>query len=151
MKILKQKNTLEKFMTNAETYLEPRQIFKLELLGWTIFAKKFHHRFSIGFQTRLVNEKRYLKIAFSKIPKISQEKTVLEYCFSKVVGLSCKFKIKLQSTAEVFFWIFLDFLREVFFEAPLKNSSWAYWKRTSGSVLEKKIKFVEPIHVPALF
>ena len=104
MKILKQKkNTLEKFMTNAETYLEPHQIFKLELFGLTIFAKKFHHRFSIGFQTRLVHGKRYLKVAFTKIPKISQEKTVLEYCFSKVVGLSCKFTIKLQSTVEVFF------------------------------------------------
>ena len=31
MKVLKQKNTLEKFITNAETYLEPRQISKIEL------------------------------------------------------------------------------------------------------------------------
>ena len=43
------------------------------------------------------------KVALSKIPKRSQEKTVMEYSFSKVVGLNCKFAIKLQSTAEVFF------------------------------------------------
>ena len=62
MKVLKQKNILEKFITNAEAYLEPCQISKMELLGLTIFAKKFHHRFSIGFQVRLCNGKRYLKV-----------------------------------------------------------------------------------------
>ena len=40
MKVLKQKNTLEKFITNAEAYLEPRQISTIELFGLTVFAKK---------------------------------------------------------------------------------------------------------------
>ena len=62
IKVLKQKNTSEKLMTNAETYLKPRQIFKIELFGLTIFAKKFHHRFSTGFQIRLRNGRRYLKV-----------------------------------------------------------------------------------------
>ena len=105
MKMLKQKNTLEKFVTNAETYLEPHQISKMELFRLTIFVKNLHHRFSIGFQIRLWNG-RFLKGTFSKILKISQEKTVLEYSFRKAVGLSYKFTIKLQSTAEVFFWKF---------------------------------------------
>ena len=72
MKILKQKNTLKKFMTDAETYLEPCQISKMKLFGLTIFAKKFHYRFPIGFQTRLVNGRRYLKVKVAKILKISQ-------------------------------------------------------------------------------
>ena len=105
------RRALQKFITNAETYLEPRQISTMELFGWTIFAKKFHHRFSIEFQIRLCNGGRYLKVAFPKIPKIYSEKTVLEYSFSKVVGLNCKFAIKLQSIEGVFSWnlqIFLE-------------------------------------------
>ena len=39
MKVLKQKNTLDKFITNAEAYLEPRQISTMELFGLTIFTK----------------------------------------------------------------------------------------------------------------
>ena len=61
MKVLKQKNTLGKFMANAEAYLEPRQTSKMELFGLTIFAKKFHHRFSIGFQIRLGNGNGFFK------------------------------------------------------------------------------------------
>ena len=102
MNVLKQRSALEKFINNAGTYLEPRQISTMELFGLTIFAKKLHHRFSIGFQMRLCSGRRYLKIDFLKNPKISQEKTVLEYSFSKVVGLTCKFTIKLLSSAEVF-------------------------------------------------
>ena len=34
MKVLKQKYTLKKFITNAETYLEPRQLSKMELFGY---------------------------------------------------------------------------------------------------------------------
>ena len=49
MKVLKQKNALEKFISNAETYLEPHQISKIELFGVTILAKKLHHRYWIGF------------------------------------------------------------------------------------------------------
>ena len=49
MKVLKQKNTLKKFITNAEAHLEPRQISTTELFDLIIFAKKLHHRFSIGF------------------------------------------------------------------------------------------------------
>ena len=87
MKVLKQKNTLEKFITNAEVYLEPHQISRMELFGLTVFAKKLHHRFSTGFQICLCNGRRYLKVAFLKILKISQEITILVYSFSKVVGL----------------------------------------------------------------
>ena len=49
MKVMKQKNPLGKFITNAEAYLEPLQISKMELFGLTVFAKKLHHRFSIWF------------------------------------------------------------------------------------------------------
>ena len=93
MKVLKQKNTLEKSITNGETYLEPCEISKMDLFGLTIFAKKFYHRFSIGFQIRLCNARRYLKVKYFEN---SQN-------LSKVVSLTCKFTIKLQSTAEVFF------------------------------------------------
>ena len=78
MKVLKKKNTLEKFITNAETYLEPRQISTMELFDLTVFAK------------RPCNGRRYLKVAFSKIPNISLEITTLEYGFSKVVSLKEK-------------------------------------------------------------
>ena len=74
MKGLKQKNTSEKFITKAETYLELCQISKMELFGLTIFAKKLHHKFSIGSQIRPCNGRRYLK-SFSKVSKMSQEKT----------------------------------------------------------------------------
>ena len=40
MKMLKQKKTLEKFITNAETYLEPRQIFTMELFDLNYFRLK---------------------------------------------------------------------------------------------------------------
>ena len=56
------KNTLGKLITNAGTYLEPRQIYTIELFGLTIFAKKLHHRFSIGFQILLCTGRRYLKV-----------------------------------------------------------------------------------------
>ena len=39
MQVLKQKNTLEKFMANAEANLEPRQVSTMELYGLTVFAK----------------------------------------------------------------------------------------------------------------
>ena len=39
MKLLKQNNTLEKFVTNVEAYLEPRQISTMELFRLTIFTK----------------------------------------------------------------------------------------------------------------
>ena len=46
---------------------------------------------------------------------------------------------------------FLDNFREVFFETPVKNCFWANWKRPSDGVLEKKIKYADQIHGPALF
>ena len=49
MQVMKQKNPLEKFITNAEAYLKPLQISTMELFGLTVFAKKLHLRFSIGF------------------------------------------------------------------------------------------------------
>ena len=39
MQVLKQKNTLEKFIANAEANLEPRQVYTMELFGLTVFAK----------------------------------------------------------------------------------------------------------------
>ena len=39
--------------------------------------KVARHRFSIGFQMRLCNGRRYLKVAFMKIPKMSMEKNHL--------------------------------------------------------------------------
>ena len=39
MKVLKQKNTSEKFITNAEAYLEPRQKSTMELFVLTVFAE----------------------------------------------------------------------------------------------------------------
>ena len=62
MTVPKQKNTLDKSINNAETYLEPRQISTMELFGLTICAKKLHHRFSIGFQIRFCNGRRYLNV-----------------------------------------------------------------------------------------
>ena len=44
------------------TYLEFRQISTTELFGITILAKKLHNRFSIGFQIRLCNGRRYPKL-----------------------------------------------------------------------------------------
>ena len=49
MKVLKQKNTLRKFITNADTYLEPRQMSMMELFGLIIFAKDINHIVSVGF------------------------------------------------------------------------------------------------------
>ena len=49
MKVMKQKNPLEKFITNAKAYSEPLQISTMELFGSTVFAKTLHHRFAIGF------------------------------------------------------------------------------------------------------
>ena len=57
--------------------------------------------------------------------------TFLEYSFSKIAVHCGSFLMK-----------FLDIFRDLFF---------ANWKRSSGGVLDKKIKFVEPIHGPALF
>ena len=49
MKVLKQKNILEKFIINAEAHLDSRQISAMEPFDLTVFAKKVHHRFSFGF------------------------------------------------------------------------------------------------------
>ena len=72
-----------------QKHLEPRQICTMDLFGLTVLAKKPHHKLSIGFI--IINwpckRRRYLKVAFSKIPKMSQEITILEYSFSKAVGL----------------------------------------------------------------
>ena len=61
-KVLKQKNTLEKFITDAEVYLELRQIPTMEFFGLTFFAKKLHRRFLIGFKMHLCSGRRYLKV-----------------------------------------------------------------------------------------
>ena len=46
---------------------------------------------------------------------------------------------------------FLDIFRELFLETSLKNSFRANEKRPCGAVLEKKIKFAEPVLGLALF
>ena len=42
--VLKQKNTLEKFIINAEMYLKPCQISTMELFGLTVSANDVYHR-----------------------------------------------------------------------------------------------------------
>ena len=58
------KNTVEKFIINAEAYLEPCQMSTMELFGVTVFAKKLHHRFSVDIWKISGS-----KVACSKIPK----------------------------------------------------------------------------------
>ena len=48
MKVLKQKNTSEKYITNAEMYLEPCQKSTMELFVLTVFAKKSIIDFRLG-------------------------------------------------------------------------------------------------------
>ena len=48
MKMLKQKNTLEKYITNAEMYLEPCQKSTMEIFVLTVFAKKSIVDFRLG-------------------------------------------------------------------------------------------------------
>ena len=60
------------------------------------------------------------KVAFSKISKSSQEITFLESNFSKIVGITCKFIIKLVHCGS-FLLKYLDIFIEVFFETPVKN------------------------------
>ena len=48
MKVLKQKNTSEKYITNAEMYLEPCQKSTMELFVLTVFAKKSIIDFQVG-------------------------------------------------------------------------------------------------------
>ena len=75
----------EKFITNAETYLEPCQISEMELFGLTIFAKTSIIDFRLGSEyVSVMGEISESKTAFSKIPKILQEKTVSEYSFSRL-------------------------------------------------------------------
>ena len=56
MKVLKQKNTLEKFITNADTYLEPREISTMELFGLIVSTKKFIIDFRLGSKYASVME-----------------------------------------------------------------------------------------------
>ena len=79
MKVLKQKNTSEKFITNAEAYLT-RQISKMEPFGLTVFTKKSIIDFRLGSKYASVMEEE----TFSKF---SQKITILKYSFSKVVAL----------------------------------------------------------------
>ena len=48
MKVLKQTNTSEKFITNAEAYLEPRQKSTMELFVLTVFAERSIIDFRLG-------------------------------------------------------------------------------------------------------
>ena len=79
MKVLKQKNTSEKYITNAEMYLEPCQKSTMELFVLTVFAKKSIIDFRLGSKYASVMKKRYLKLAFSKILKFSQKITIMEF------------------------------------------------------------------------
>ena len=78
MKVLKQKNPLHKFVTNAEAYLEPSQIYTMKLFcenssRLNFFDKNLHHRFSPGFSIRLCNGRKCPeeKWFFKKILKVS--------------------------------------------------------------------------------
>ena len=57
----------------------------MEPFGLTLFTKKFIIDFRLGSKYASVME-----VAFSKISKFSQKITILEYCFSNVVGLKEK-------------------------------------------------------------
>ena len=48
MKVLQQTNTSEKYITNAEMYLEPSQKSTMELFVLTVFAKKSITDFRLG-------------------------------------------------------------------------------------------------------
>ena len=56
LKVLKQKNTLEKSITNLEAYLEPRQISAMELFVVTVFARKSIIDFGLGSKQASVIE-----------------------------------------------------------------------------------------------
>ena len=85
--MLEQKNTVGKFITNAEAHLEePRQISAMELFVLNVFARKSIIDFRLGSKYASVIE----EVAFSKILKFSQKITILEYSFSNVVGLKEK-------------------------------------------------------------
>ena len=58
----------------------------MELFGLTVFTKKSITDFRLGSKYASVMED--LKVAFSKIPKIYKKIAILEYSFSKVVGLN---------------------------------------------------------------
>ena len=55
----------------------------MEPFGLTVFTKKSIIDFRLGSKYASVME----EVAFSKISKFSQKITILEYSFSKVVGL----------------------------------------------------------------
>ena len=79
MKVFQQTNTSEKYITNAEMYLEPSQKSTMELFVLTVFAKKSIIDFRLGSKYASVMKKRYLKLAFSKILKVSQKITIMEF------------------------------------------------------------------------
>ena len=56
MKVLKHKNTLERFITTAVAYLEPRQISMMKMFGLTTFTKKSIIDFRLGFKYASVME-----------------------------------------------------------------------------------------------
>ena len=59
----------------------------MEPFGLTVFTKKFIIDFRLGSKYASVME----EVAFLKISKFSQKITILEYSFSKVVGLKEKY------------------------------------------------------------
>ena len=73
MKVLKQKNTSEKYITNAEMYLEPCQKSTMELFVLTVFAKKSIIDFRLGSKYASVMK----EVAFSKILKFSKSWSIV--------------------------------------------------------------------------
>ena len=61
IKVLKQKNTLERFITTAVAYLEPRQISMMKTFGLTTFTKKSIIDFRLGFKYASVMEENIWK------------------------------------------------------------------------------------------
>ena len=70
-----------------QSVFRTRQISRMELFDLTVFTKKSIIDFQLGSKYASVME---FRIAFSKIPNISQKITILKYIYSKVVGLKEK-------------------------------------------------------------
>ena len=67
-----------------------RQVSMMGLFGVIVFTKKSFIDFRLGSKYDSVMEEDTWKVAFFKIPKISQKITILEYSFSKVVSFKEK-------------------------------------------------------------
>ena len=67
-----------------------REVSMMGLFGLIVFTKKSFIDFRLGSKYDSVMEEDTWKVAFLKIPKISQKIIILEYSFSKVVNFEEK-------------------------------------------------------------